>query len=261
MIADNQRSMTAMELRQGPFGDLSTSPYAEGRDFGSEGIISVKDLEISVGDRPLCRNLRQLYELGNRKVPPEIEVFDLYDVWLLTHAVGIIKREGSTAKVKSIGYQANFANAENVFTIDLLPRTKFVSKLSVSSQTEVALGIEGHAQVPEAVTMLLEQVEYLGGDASIRLASDHKIIGRLSFSLMSPVIQAVGMGSSRCEWIFEEDENPLLGDQLMIQTILVPRGTASLKFTVRGSAFVKPRWLSFPVPFYTDEIDLTCSLR
>lgn len=257
----NQISMTPMELRPGAFGDLSLAPYAEGRDFGSEGIISVKDLEISVGDRPVCRNLRRMYELGGRKVPSEIEVFDLYDIWLITHAVGIIKREGSTAKVKSIGYQADFADADNVFTIDLLPRTKFVSKLSLSSQTEVALGLEGHAQVPEAVTMLLEQVEYLGGDASIRLSSDNRIVGRLSFSVMSPTIQAVGMGSSRCEWIFEEDETPLLGDQLMIQTILVPAGTPAIKFAARGSAFVRTRWLSFAVPFYTDQIELSCALK
>lgn len=253
-------STTSMQLHESPFGNLSISPYEEGRDFGT-GIISIKDLEISLGDRPVCKNLRKLYELSKREIPSEIAVFDLYDIWLVTHAVGIIKRENSTAKVQSIGYQADFTNAEEVFTIDLLPRTKFVTTVDFNTRTEVALGIEGHAQVPEAVKMLLEQVEYIGGDASIKLASDNKIIGNLSFSVMTPVIQAVGMGASRCEWIFERDKEPLLGDQIMIQTILVPKGTTSITFKARGYAFVKASWISFPVPFYTDEIELTCLLQ
>lgn len=258
---ENLISTKSMPLHESPFGDLSISPYEVGRDYGSEGLISVKDLEISLGDRPVCKNLRRLYELSKREVPSEIEVFDLYDIWLLTHAIGIIKRENSTAKVKSIGYQADFTGAQQVFTIDLLPRTKFVSTLEISSKTEVALGLEGHAQVPETVKTLLEQVEYIGGDASIKLASDNKIVGNLSFSVMTPVIQAVGMGASRCEWIFEEDKEPLLGDQIMIQTILVPKGTPSITFKARGYAFVKASWISFPVPFYTDDLELTCLLQ
>ena len=258
---ENKVSTKSMLLHESAFGDLFISPYAEGRDYGSEGIISVKDLEISLGDRPVCKNLRNLYELSNREVPPEIEVFDLYDIWLITHTIGIIKRENSTAKVKSIGYQADFTDARQVFTIDLLPRTKFVSTIEIGSKTEVALGLEGHAQIPEAIKMLLEQVEYIGGDASIKLSSDNKIVGNLSFSILTPVIQAVGMGASRCEWIFEEDKEPLLGDQMMIQTILVPKGTPSITFKARGYAFVKAGWISFPVPFYTDELELTCLLQ
>jgi len=260
MTEQTNLSKTNFPLHAGPFGDLFISPYADGRDLGSEGDISVKDLEISLGDRPVARNLRRLYELGGRQIPPEVEVFDLYDIWLITHSIGIIKRENSSAYVKSIGYKADFTDTAEVYTIDLLPRTKFVSSFELSSKTEVALGLEGHAQVPEVVKTLLEQVEYIGADASIKLSTDNKLIGNLSFSVISPVIQAIGIGQSKCEWLFEEDKNPLIGDQIMFQTILVPKETPSVKFKASGYAFIKTNWLSFPVSFFTSDLELECKL-
>src|SRR5262249_54819345 len=97
-------------------------------------------------------------------------------------------------------------------------------------------------------------------DAKIRLSSELKMVGRVSFSLLSPVIQAVGLRSSRCEWVFEVEQKPLLGDQVMLQTVLVPPGTPSLRLKARGYALLKTSWISFPAPVYTDWLNLKCVL-
>lgn len=256
-------STQGMELVRGPFvGDLLTSPYEVdfGTEVSDEGKISVKNLEIRLGDRPVCRNLRRLYELAHRELPPDIAVFHEYDIWSLSHVIGAIHRKDSYPKIKGLGYEAIFEDEEEVFTIEILPRSKFLKVAGVETETQFDLGLEGHAQIPESVKMLLEQVEYLGGDAKIKLASDVKMVGRVSFSVMTPIIQAIGQGSSHCEWLFEVDDKPLLGDQIMLQTILVPRNTASLKFKARGYALIKSSFVNFPAMFYTNWLNIECPL-
>lgn len=254
-------STRALALERGPFvSDLLVSPYDI--DYGTEpaDTITVKSLEVRLGDRPVCRNLRRLYELSHAELPPDIAVFDEYDIWSITHTIGAIHRQDSYPKVKGLGYEANFVNAAKVLTIEILPRSKFVSIGEVKSETQFDLGLEGHAQPPEGVKEFLNQVEYLGGDASIKLSSDLKMIGRVSFSVMTPIIQAVGLGSSHCEWLFEVEDKPLLGDQIMLQTVLVPRGTRDLKFKARGYALLRPSWISFSTMLYTDWLEVECHL-
>src|SRR4029079_18427227 len=91
----------AMALERGPFaGDLLVSPYDV--DYGTEldDKIAVKSLEVRLGNRPLCRNLRRLYELSHRELPPDIAVFDEYDIWSITHNMSAIHRRDSYPKVK-----------------------------------------------------------------------------------------------------------------------------------------------------------------
>jgi hypothetical protein len=159
-----------------------------------------------------------------------------------------------------LGYEANFEDAEKVYTIELLPRTKFITNFSAESKMEVELGLEGHAQIPDAVTQLLEQIEYIGADARIKLSSDNKLVGQLSFSIMTPSIQAIGIGSSQCQWLFEIEDKPLLGDQIMLQTILVPKNLKQLNYSVRGYALIKSSFVSFPAKFHTDWVKINCEL-
>jgi hypothetical protein len=256
-------SFKELELKESAFGDLmiSTRELDLGTEPSDEKAISVKDLHIRLGDRPVARNLRKLYEKAGKELPPDIAVFDRYKIWLLTHSIGAINIKGNSyPKILSLGYEANFEDAENVYTVELLPRTKFVTKFVAESKIEVGLGLEGHAQVPEAITQLLEQVEYLGADAHLKLAADNKLVGQLSFSIMTPTIQAIGIGSSQCQWLFEVEDKPLLGDQIMLQTILVPKKLKQLVYNIRGYALIKSSFVSFPAKFHTEWVKITCDL-
>lgn len=262
-MLEEKYSVRELELNPGAFGNLMVS--VRDIDYGSndldEKAISVKDLHIRLGDRPVARNLRKLYEKAGKELPPDIAIFDRYKIWLLTHSIGAINIKGNSyPKILSLGYEANFEDAENVYTIELLPRTKFAEKFVAQSKMEVALGLEGHAQIPQAVTQLLEQVEYLGADAHLKLAADNRLIGQLSFSIMTPTIQAIGIGSSQCQWSFEVEDKPLLGDQIMLQTILVPKKLKQLTYSIRGYALIKSSFVSFPAKFHTDWIKINCEL-
>lgn len=258
---NTELSMQAMELEPSPFGNLLPSPYD--LDFGTEVeediSISFKGLEIRLGNRPVARNLRQLYHLGHQEFPVSLAIFDVYDVWLIMHSIAAIRQEGRTP-IHALGYEADFLEEDQVYTIDLLPQPKFSTSLSGKLESNVDLGVEGHAELPETARAFMDSIQFLGGDAKLKLSSAMQLIGRISFSVMSPLIQAIGIGSSHCQWQFEVEQKPLLGDQIMLQTVLVPRYTEKLAFKIRGYAQLRPKWTKALAMFRTKWLQVECLL-
>jgi hypothetical protein len=186
-------------------------------------------------------------------------VFDSYDLWLVPHSVGIVRQHGS-GRASAFGYQADFRDAEQVYTLDMLPQTKFVTRIEGSFQTEADLALEGHAEVPKEAKALMEAMEWLGGDAHLKLSTEAKLLGRISFSVLSPVIQSVGIGKSRIEWLLDEDDKPLLGDQVFFQTVAVAAGTEKLTFHAKAYALIKGSPFGFRAMFETATIEVSCPL-
>jgi len=259
--SEKGRSTQEVKLQPVPFGDLFYSPYDQkfGEVVQQGNQIVVNDMHVRLGDRPIARNLRTLYERGHEDFPEDLVLFDKYDVWLITHSIGVIRKEGR-AKVKTLGYEALYDNARKVYTTELLPQSKFIHKAGATFENRVDYTVEGLAQVPDIVKMVLEAMNVLGGDARFALSSSLKMIGRISFSVMTPVVQTIGVGSSLCQWQFEADEKPLLGDQLMLQTVLVPRYTEKINLKVRGYALIKTGWTRTPVRYETQWLHLQCPL-
>ena len=98
--------------------------------------------------------------------------------------------------------------------------------------------LNGGAKVPEALTQAISATEVLSGDAQLRLTTEANVVGTLSFSLITPVVESVGVGGRRAEWVFEKAEEPLVGDQQMVVTLLTPKTVDELEVTVRLSATV-----------------------
>ncbi|MCK6562915.1 hypothetical protein HUU39_11625 [candidate division KSB1 bacterium] len=254
-------SFSILEVEASSFGNLLHSPYDV--DFGTEGeedsSISVKGLQIRLGDRPVARDLRRLYELGHKQLPHTLAIFDAYDILLITHSIAAIRQERRTP-IHALGYEADFLEEDQVYTIELLPQSKFSTSLSGKLESNVDLGVEGHAELPEMTKAVMDSIHFLGGDARLKLSSAIELIGRISFSVMSPLIQAIGIGSSRCNWRFEVEQKPLLGDQIMLQTVLVPRYTEKLAFKIRGYAQIRPKWTKALAMFTTKWLTVECLL-
>jgi hypothetical protein len=78
---------------------------AEPRFTGLEAVLPEEvatNYRLQVGDRPFVRNLRELYKLSGRTIPPEFAVLK-GDVYLVVHAVGLLAHTGSD-KVSILGY-------------------------------------------------------------------------------------------------------------------------------------------------------------
>jgi hypothetical protein len=100
--------------------------------------------------------------------------------------------------------------------------------------------LNGTAQVPSILTQLIAQTTSLplSADASLKLSSELKVVGTLSFSVQTPIIAAIGVGGRHAEWLFEKVDRPLVGDQQMVLTVLTPRTANELATTITVSVTV-----------------------
>jgi hypothetical protein len=250
--------MREIELNQRSALDPDLLVAPSKRTFGTDPDIEVGRLRLRVGERPVARNLRALYELRKRGLPEDLEVFISYDIWLLTHSVSVVK-EGGFKKIRQIGYQMRFPDKPKVTVLEVLPQTDFVTRFGGFFKSEADIQINGHASVPESLTHLLDMVEYLSFDGQFTISKQLNVVGRVSFSVITPIIQAVGVGDNGSEWVFKKHDRPLLGDQLMMQIVLTPRRVRRLNFKARVYATVSSFNL-VPARFQSDWLDLQCML-
>lgn len=200
--------------------------------------------QLQVGDRPFVRDVRKLYELYQRDVPPELDVLQ-GDLYLVTHAVGLTSPH-SANDVRVLGYKATFA--EHGSTVELLPNSLFKEYFTanLSLGFEAGLTAEGHGKLPDQLGALDTTLIDLGVGAKLQLGAkaNAQVLGKVSLplSLKTPKIQAVGHASSTVIWQFHKDDNPLVGDQVMVQTLLVPAGQEAVTFTIQAFAEVRRGW-------------------
>jgi len=237
--------------------DLKISPYK--RTFGMEPEIEEKQIRLRIGKRPIVRNLRTLYEINSRSLPEDLELFVAYDIWMITHVVSIVQASGFR-KVKQLGYQVNFPEDPKITVLEVLPQTQFVKKIGTSCESITDIQLNGQAQVPQELTNMLDQIESISFNGKLAMSNSVNIVGRLSFSIMTPIVQAVGKGDDSSEWIFTKDEKPLLGDQLMVQIILTPKFLDEITFQSRVYATIST-FNVLPVRLKSDWITIQCELQ
>ena len=194
-------------------------------------------IKIRLGNEPIVRNLFELTQLAGKQLSPELHV--LYkdkELYTITHAIGVLRLKGR-AKVSELQYNAEIIDLKGAQTIDLLPNTSFktIWQLNMNFQGGLKAGGKFSAEIPKDLTdKLLDKHISFGGDMEVQLSTDSNFIGKFSCGLKLPVIQAAGEASSSCTWVLNPDENPLLGDQVLIQTIAVPKGTKQLNYQMKG---------------------------
>lgn len=232
-------------------------PPSQRRFGGPE--VEFSRIRIKIGERPIARDLRTLYQLTKRELPGNLEVFRSYRLWMVTHAVSIVD-QATIRSVRQVGYQMRLPNEPCVTVVEMFPQTRFVKKVEGKWETRADLEIDGKASVPDTVTELLDHFEGLTLGGKVTIATKVGLIGRLSFAVFTPVVQAVGVGDRQSEWIFERSDEPLIGDQLMVQILLVPKHVDRVEFEARAHAVVSTFNL-IPTRLNSEWIPLACSLN
>lgn len=239
------------------------------RHLGAEPVLERDNIEVRIGRRPFVRSLRALYESSGREIPPGMEIFKAYKLWLLTHSVSVV-REPGRRDIRRLGYEVAFPDEPRVTVVELFPQSRFVKKLGAELESrfvfEAGVELNGRVAPPEAVTELLNQVHPLsfGGKAGAKaeIVTKGDLVGRLSFTVMTPIIEAVGVGDDYSQWVFTRDTKPLVGDHIMMQVILVSNALRELQFRARVSATTttfsflpskrRSRWIDLSVPLPRD---------
>jgi hypothetical protein len=201
----------------------------------------IHGIKIRLGNVPITYNLKELMALTGSNPSPELELqFKNSDVYTITHAIGLIRIKGR-AKVKELQYNAEMELPE-ARTIDLLPNTRFKKVFEVNTDLQGAFEAGGKfkAEIPEELTAALSGKKIdLGGDLSLELSTSANFVGKINFTVQLPVVQAIGVATNKCTWVLNPDVNPLLGDQLMVQTVAVPKGTTEIICKIKGLAKVE----------------------
>jgi hypothetical protein len=207
------------------------------RTFGGEPTLEKGHVRMRIGERPIVRNLKQLYKKMNKALPADLEVFTAYNIWLIAFGVGII-RDSGMREVEQFGLAVTFPDEPRTTIVDVLPQTRFVKTAGGQLKVEAGLSLNGSARLPEAVTQAISQTDVLSADAALKLSTEANVVGTLSFSVLTPVITAIGVGGRHAEWAFEKSEEPLIGDQHMVLTLLAGKPVEELPITTRLSATV-----------------------
>lgn len=160
------------------------------------------------------------------------------DVYAIVHAIGAIRLSGK-ASVEELQYHAVLTEPEQVRTIDLIPSTRFREVVQANVELEGAIRANGNVEVElpdDLIEALRDKYIHLGGDMKVQLSSEASFLGKFTYSLTYPVLQSTGVATNTCSWVLNPDahKNDLLGDQLMVQFLAVPKGTRKLGMEVFG---------------------------
>ncbi len=209
--------------------------------------IHVLGVRVRIGNRPIVTNLRKLLESIHSTLPPSINVlFKDKEVYTIVHAIGVTRLKGK-GKVKELHYDAEMIGdkeAWNSFqTVDLIPHTRFKETIRSNINFSGGLSISGNAIVdlPEDISnQLLQEYVSVGGALNLQLSNSNSFIGKFTYSLKYPVVISTGIASNGCHWVLKPDEEgtPLLGDQLLVQVISVPKGTDQITYNIKAIVIV-----------------------
>lgn len=225
-VSDVQRSRTNVQIERRGLREIVVDKDAP----------TVLGIKVRLGNEPIVKNLEKLYQYSPKAIPSDLKVlFEKKDIYLIVHAISAIRLSGS-AKVDELQYNAEVLE-KGAQTIDLLPNTLFKELATVNLGLEGAISGNGNfsAALPATLTQtLLPHQIALGAGMEIQLSSDASFVGKFTYSLKFPVIQSAGISSNFCTWVLNPQDKPLLGDQLLVQTIAVPKGTKKITYKTKG---------------------------
>lgn len=215
-------------------GEIFSPPLFEGSPPSSTEVLGIT---LRLGNQPLVYDLSKLQRQSNKGTlyTPESGI----RTFIIVHVISAIRTQGK-AKVDELQYSAICSDPSDLQTIDLIPQTRFNQVFKGSLNIAGALNFSGQAslEVPSIVSETLLN-EFVGiGDLNLQLCTAAEFIGKFTLSHYTPVIQSGGIGSNRCDWVINpnEEKTPLLGDQLLLQVVTVPSSCTLLRYTISGSA-------------------------
>jgi hypothetical protein len=211
-----------------PKGSYSCNGSTPGADDAE-----VLGIMLLLGNRPLVYNLKDLCRRGGKQPPSSKQ-----DHYLIVHTISAQRTHG-TARVEELQYFAAAIQPAGLQTVDLMPKTRFNEIIRTDLNLSGYLDLFGEVSldVPSVINDgLINEFVDLGSGIKLQLSASARFIGRFIYTPRVPIVQASGVGSGCCSWILRPDENrtPLLGDQRLIQSITVPRGTKKLTYKISG---------------------------
>jgi hypothetical protein len=210
---------------------------------------------VEIADRPMAFRLESVCRARGVPMP---EGFALYaksfDLWLVPHRVSVVRRNG-LSEITSLGIAVRYLVEEDpCVVVSLLPEARFVDagRLTFAASTD----LHGNLSAVETIDNLGPVAEGM-----LRVGVEASLGASLAFelTLVSPIVSAVGKGSSRAEWMFEQKGPPLHGRDIETWSVLcLPPGRTSIDYEISLSLVRRLAFL--PTRRETTPRRLTCRL-
>ena len=217
-----------------------------------------------IADQPIGFLLTEVCETLGVPIPPEIDLYERFNLWLIPQRVSVSKDGGITEPV-SVGIEVEYRNDDPAVdlnrrmtccVVNMLPGSEFIRLGYLKGNLSGSFSPSGEFKVS---TKDLPLEPYLPLTANLRAGTTSALefgIG-INLSVTVPLISAVGVGDSRAEWVFNEESTNLYGKDIETWTVLaVPKEMSEIKHRLR--LYLILRTAFFSTRHYSDWQTLTC---
>lgn len=224
------------------------------QDFGTA--VDAAGFLASIADAPVGLPLASVFANLGQEIPPAVDLYRRFAVWLIPVRVGIIRRRGR-AEVTSVGVECEFRNdGRTCCVVAVFPTAQFVEWGGATGQMRFSANLSMAGELLPAG----EETQLAGLPSfSIAQRADVGVAAAFSMNVITPYISAVGVGSQRVEWRFDRHDEALFGRDLECWAVtILPKDQDSLSMRIR--MYMTTRTAFFPTRRESDWQDVTCKL-
>ncbi len=241
-----------------PVNRALTRELEEDLDFGTT--IDDKCFFAQIGSQPIGVSISRLFAELHRPVPDEIKLYQRFEAWLIPHRVSIIRRNGNQEPT-SVGLEVEYdAKGKTCSIVSLLPSFTFIERGHTSGQFHVtgSISATGEMKLPHSI-IDTEILKFKKGGLDLGVSAGSEVGLNFSAKVVTPIISAVGVGSSRCEWRFDKQDEPLYGRDIETWSVVIlPKREKQLAY--RARFYFIARTLFFETRRESDWVNISCQL-
>lgn len=211
------------------------------------------------GNQPIAFKLRDVLQKLRQPLTPRITLYEMFEVWLVPHRVSIIRRRGNAEPI-SVGIQIEYLHEDTTCSvIALIPSPQFIhhGRIGVQGLFQGKVSTAGEASPTPADLQFKTEKEL--GKLSVGVTASGEVGFRFKADVVTPVISAVGIGASTCEWRLDKHEDSLFGKDIETWSILaLPQRQSTLSYRLRY--YICTRTLFFPTRRQSKWVKIQCAL-
>ena len=228
------------------------------RTFGTE--IDENGWVARIAEQPIGFLFRNICEKLGHPVKGKFSLYDNFDLWFIPHRLSIVRHKGFS-EVTSIGLEVEYIHNDATCSIvSLIPSTKFRKYGEISNSTSMhgSISFTGEA-LPLSEEHVLKNLKFNLSDLRIGISEKLSLGLNIHCTVVLPIVSAVGVGASSCEWEFVKDDEPLFGKDIETWSIIaLPIGLEILKYRMRFYFNARTVWI--PTRRQSDWVEVECKL-
>jgi hypothetical protein len=216
------------------------------------------DFSAFIGNQPIALRWKDVFAKLGQPIPAEVALYRMFEVWLVPHRFSLNRKKG-LAEPTAIGIEVEYVHhGTTCSVISLLPGPRWVKHGGASLHANISGKFSATGEMTEFPG--LEMVPGLRiGELGIGAIGGGGIGFSFDWNVATPVISAVGQGSSRCEWRFDRGDEPLFGRTIETWSVLaLPKRQKDLEYKMR--CYYLRRTLFFPTRCEGEFVTVKCTL-